>query len=257
MLPLAGDVDSDGVKSNCFRIPTLIKAPDGELIAFAEGRYANCHPDVRPENRIVMRKSTDKGAGKTWGPIRVIAGKTQAERGTGMNYPSPIVDAKTGNIILFFYGGCAGCPRGHTCVPCPMWRIDSADSGKTWSARANMTAQQGFAQNLAGGGGGTQLASGRLVYACGAAAPAAQSNASKACGLRTGCFSDDGGKIWKRGASIPCGFNVHGLGEASLIADGRTPDSLVMFVRVGSRSNLQVSRGLQLQSPKENPYLQL
>ena len=32
----AGDVDSDGVESNCFRIPTLVKAPDGELIAFAE-----------------------------------------------------------------------------------------------------------------------------------------------------------------------------------------------------------------------------
>ena len=32
---------------------------------------------------------------------------------------------------------------------------------------------------------------------------------------------------------------MHGLGEASLIADGRTPNSLVMFVRVGSRSNLE------------------
>ena len=150
---------------------------------------------MRPENRIVMRKSTDKGVGKQWGPIRVIAGKTQAERGAGMNYPSPIVDSKSGNIILFFYGGCpVHAPS------CPMWRIDSADSGKTWSARVNMTAQQGFDQNLAGGGGGTQLASGRLVYACSAAAPTAP-NASDTCGLRTGCFSDD--------VRLPLTFYLH------------------------------------------------
>lgn len=61
-------VDEAGYK--CFRIPSLVKAEDGNLLAFAEGRVANCS-DVGDID-IVMKRSIDHG--RNWGPIQVIRG---------------------------------------------------------------------------------------------------------------------------------------------------------------------------------------
>ena len=177
-----------------------------------------------------MRKSTDGQVGKEWGPIQVVWGKSPAERQSGLNYPSPVVDLKTGKVHLFFVGGCAACPRGKKCDPCPMWRVTSADSGKTWSSPPdNMTKVSGFQLSVAGGGGGVQLASGRLVFPCAARNSTGGANGSG----RTACFSDDG-DTWKMGSPVPLADGTGGLGESSLVADGRSPESLAMFIRSGS-----------------------
>ena len=202
--------DETNTTGNCFRIPQVARAPDGELLAFAEGRYASCWPDVRPENRIVMRRSVDGGLGHRWGPIQVLWGRTAAERGRGLNYPMPLVDGKRGRVTLIFYqaGG-------------PIWRMVSADSGKTWSsAPTNMSAVPGF--GASGGGKGIQLPGGRLLFACGG----------------TACYSDDGGETWRKGQQAALGPGVGGFGEETIVADGRTDSSLAMFIRSGSRSPL-------------------
>ena len=63
--------DETNTTGACFRIPQLAEAPDGELLAFAEGRYHGCTPDTNPLTRIVMRRSIDGGKGEKWAPIQV------------------------------------------------------------------------------------------------------------------------------------------------------------------------------------------
>ena len=67
----ANATDETGQAYVCFRIPALARAPNGSLLAFAEGRNADLagracadHGDVR----IVMRASHDDGL--SWSPIR-------------------------------------------------------------------------------------------------------------------------------------------------------------------------------------------
>ena len=47
---------------NCFRIPTIIKAKNGTLLAFAEGRKNSCSDTGDVD--LVYKKSFDKG--KSW-----------------------------------------------------------------------------------------------------------------------------------------------------------------------------------------------
>jgi hypothetical protein len=208
-----GEKDENGKVCPCFRIPSLARVGKPEhLLAFAEGRYGGCRPDVNARTRIVMRKSLDGMVGKKWGPIRVIAGNDPAFPPVdGINYPSPIVDVVTGIVHLFYTRNKQG-----------LWRISSSDGGTTWSKRVNMTEQAGFAIGVAGGGGGVQLKSGRLLFPC---------HGEHSI---TACFTDDHGVTWKRGADISPGQNVNGLGESALIADGRGASTVSMTNRVGS-----------------------
>jgi hypothetical protein len=205
-----GEKDETGTVCPAFRIPSLAVAPGNiALLAFAEGRYAGYRPDVSVHTRIVMKRSLDGLVGKEWGPVRVIAGNDFTPS-TGMNYPAPVVDNEKGIVHLFFQAWGAG-----------SFRISSADGGLTWGKKLNMSANAGFPLGVAGGGGGVQLASGRLVFACGSP-------------LRA-CWTDDHGATWKHGGNVTEGPGVTGLGEAGLVADGRGANTLSMTIRCGSR----------------------
>jgi hypothetical protein len=220
--------DETNTTGNCFRIPEIARAPDGELLAFAEGRYASCRPDVRPENRIVMRRSVDGGRGARWGKIQVLWGKTAAQRLKGLNYPTPIVDLHTGTVFCFFFQSGCPCPAGEPKCGCPIWRVASTDSGKSWSSPpVNMTAVGGF-QGVSGGGKGIQLPSGRLVFACGG----------------TACYSDDYGATWQKGKQATLGPGVKGFGEETIVADGRSNSSLAMFIRSGSAHSALINHAV-------------
>ncbi len=56
----------------CFRIPAMIRAGNGDLLAFAEARPI-CH-DTATGIKIVLKRSVDNGA--TWGPMKIIAENT-------------------------------------------------------------------------------------------------------------------------------------------------------------------------------------
>lgn len=74
----------------CFRIPSLVRAGDGSLLAICEGRVQNCRDHDRPI-RVVCRRSLDNG--RTWGQLTVIG---ENVLGDGEEYiaqnPSPVVD---------------------------------------------------------------------------------------------------------------------------------------------------------------------
>lgn len=108
---------------SCFRIPAVVRAVDGTLLAFAEGRVASCsdYGDID----LVLRRSID--GGRTWGPLQVISEGNGSTHGN----PVPIVDARTGRIVLVStHNGPQPCPNG--CLRQPYVQT-SDDDGATWT----------------------------------------------------------------------------------------------------------------------------
>jgi sialidase-1 len=118
---------------SCFRIPAVVKAKDGTLLAFAEGRVDNCGD--AGDIDVVLKRSTD--GGRTWGPLQVVnegGGETHGN-------PVPIVDRSTGRIVLATTYNKAT-TDGSSCVsPCdrtPHMQY-SDDDGATWSPPRDLT----------------------------------------------------------------------------------------------------------------------
>ncbi|GAA1579509.1 exo-alpha-sialidase [Kribbella hippodromi] len=113
----------------CFRIPAVVHATDGEVLAFAEGRVADCGDDGDID--IVLRRSAD--GGKTWGPLQVVSEGNGSTHGN----PVPIVDNKTGRIVLVTtHNGPQPCTNG--CDRDPYVQT-SDDNGTTWTAPRELT----------------------------------------------------------------------------------------------------------------------
>ncbi|MFO0789173.1 MAG: sialidase family protein [Pirellulales bacterium] len=114
-----------------YRIPTIVRAANGNLLAFAEGRK-NGAAD-RGDIDIVLKRSSD--GGKTWGKFQLVqdeASDPTAEVWIGN--PSPVVDmtdaAHPGRIWLIF-------TRSNERV----FVTSSDDNGRSWSNAAKSRAQ--------------------------------------------------------------------------------------------------------------------
>lgn len=181
---VAGD---DGYHT--FRIPAVIAAENGDLLAICEGRKDNRadHGDID----LVMKRSTDQG--KTWGKLRVIHEQGGTEKVTIGN-PCPVLDRSNGRLILPF-------TRDNDDVLVTY----SDDHGQTWSKPVDITSQvkpKGWTWYATGPGIGIQLMrgkdKGRLVIPCDHRElwDGASSKVSH-------CFySDDGGATWAVGESV-------------------------------------------------------
>lgn len=75
-----------------FRIPALIRASNGDLLAFAEARKDSRRDSGNID--LVMRRSTD--GGRNWGPICVVWDDGPNTCGN----PAPVVDAADGRLVL-------------------------------------------------------------------------------------------------------------------------------------------------------------
>lgn len=119
----------------CYRIPAIVRALNGDLIAFAEGRLESCS-DSTATIHAVCKRSTDDG--KTWLPLQVMG---QIPDFAVMNI-SPVVDEvyHTGKIVVVFratshsewdIANGVGLSRA-MCV-------ESDDHGQTWSEPRDIT----------------------------------------------------------------------------------------------------------------------
>ena len=83
---------------SCYRIPSLITAANGDLIAAIDERVPSCG-DLKwsRDINIVIRKSSDNG--KTWGKIEKII---DYPLGQSASDPSMILDKQTNTIFLFY-----------------------------------------------------------------------------------------------------------------------------------------------------------
>ncbi len=212
--------DSANVSYFCFRIPALVRAADGALVAFAEGRHVNC--DDAGDVRIVRRISYDEGA--SWSPIDQV----KVEPGHTIGNPCPIVDRVTGDVHLLY-------SRDNKEV----FVTRSTDGGQSWGPSTNLTASLKLELDptntfvATGPPGGVQLASGRLVgafYYNGL-------NGTRSAAL----FSDDHGASWRRGAEVrvsqtplPNASSVVYMGGEAQVAEYQPAGAqgLVMLMRV-------------------------
>ena len=83
---------------NCYRIPAIVTATNGDLIAAIDERVPNCG-DLKysKEINIVIRRSSDDG--KTWLPIETVV---DFPYGQSASDPSMIVDKETNEIFMFY-----------------------------------------------------------------------------------------------------------------------------------------------------------
>ena len=113
----------------CFRIPSVVRAANGDLLAFAEGRVADCGDDGDID--LVLRRSAD--AGRTWTAIQVISEGNGDTHGN----PVPIVDQESGRVALVStHNGSGACPNGCPRMP---YGQTSDDNGVTWTAAEELT----------------------------------------------------------------------------------------------------------------------
>jgi sialidase-1 len=202
-----GERSLQGVKYQSFRIPSLVRTPNGTLVAFAEGRIHNSadHGDID----LVYKRSAD--GGRTWSALRSVVGS-----GTGTwGNPTAVVDRRNGKIWLFMSYNAPGkslngdgrTDRINRWGDRRVYLSSSSDAGLTWTAPKNMTRTllpRGHTWDALGPGVGIQTTSGpkpgRLVV------PA----------LGRNIYSDNAGRTW-RYKRIPRGTSEGALVE---MADG-------------------------------------
>lgn len=128
---------TEGYKT--FRIPAIIKAPSGDLLAFCEGRVngAGDFGNVK----IVLKHSEDNG--KTWSGLQVVASNDTLQTDNA----APIVDLSDpayprGRIFLFYNTGNVSEVKLRQGLGVrEVWYKTSVDNGKTWSDAVNITLQ--------------------------------------------------------------------------------------------------------------------
>jgi sialidase-1 len=173
---------NDNSKVSCYRIPSLITVPNGNLIAAIDERVESCD-DLKSNNNIniVIRRSCDNG--NTWTNIERIVDYPFGESASD---PSMIVDKITGEIFLFFnYMNLKNEKDIYY-----LKYVSSKDNGKTWSTAKDISSQIIKPENrkefqFITSGNGIQTSSGKLLHTL--------------VNLSKGLFvfgSDDHGKTW-------------------------------------------------------------
>ena len=222
-----GSFVSDPGSYYSFRVPSLIVAPDGSLLAFAEGRRGT-GGDPRTQTNapgdLVMKRSTDNGV--TWGELKIIDHGFETN-GWQVDFadPTTVVDETTQPpTLILCYGqwedkgavypapGNNPDPAAHNQV---IWVRSSTNSGTTWSDRRQIIKPVGppdspdglyWRSGEPGPGNGIQLRwqqgrnaalNGRLLI------PAKRSGSSTPTGSVSSrpfvYYSDDHGATWHVG----------------------------------------------------------
>lgn len=183
-----------------YRIPALIAAGNGDLLAFCEGRRNSSrdHGDVD----LMLKRSTD--GGQTWSAQKVVYGEAGD---ITIGNPCPVLDERTGTLWLLF---CRD--NDHVLV------TYSVDHGATWSSPYDITdtaKRPEWSWYATGPGVGIQLQhgtrAGRLVIPCDHRAPESSEWGSHVI------FSDNHGATWQLGGTVKPGANECQVAEA---ADG-------------------------------------
>lgn len=199
------EMGEDG--SKFYRIPALVKAADGALVAVADKR-GDALGDLPNIITIVSKRSTD--GGKTWSDMSIVAkGDTVAKCGYGDAVV--IADEVKGNLVAVFSGN-NGLWHSNESSLIRTYASTSIDSGKTWGEVKDITDQvyggvygEGTRHGLfTGSGSGVQLKhgkhAGRIMLVV-----AARNDASWGGTLSNyAVYSDDGGQSWQVSKNAAC-----------------------------------------------------
>ena len=209
-----------------YRIPSLTTAPNGDLLAFCEGRK-NSSSDTGDIDMLLRRSKDD---GKTWLPVQTIWDDGENTCGN----PCVVVDEKTETVHLLMTHNLghdheseiiAGTSEGTRTI----WITSSKDSGETWSKPREITSsvkKDDWTWYATGPGAGIQMKAGkhksRLII------PADHIERDTKKYYSHVIYSDDGGETWQTGGSTPrdqtneC--EVVELDDGSLLLNSRNYD---------------------------------
>jgi sialidase-1 len=117
----------------CYRIPSIVTAPNGDLVAAIDERVPSCG-DLRwnRDINIVIRRSNDNG--KTWSDTETVV---DFPDGRSASDPSMIVDKMTGEIFMFYNYMDLDKEKDIYYLHI----IKSNDNGKSWSKARDITGQ--------------------------------------------------------------------------------------------------------------------
>lgn len=181
-----------------YRIPALVQASNGDLLAFAEARRDGAGDSGNID--LVMKRSTDLGV--TWGGMSVIWDDGENVCGN----PAPVVDASTGDIVLVMTWNDGRDPEKaiHARTSIDTRRVfvtRSSDNGATWAKPREITSQTKDSEwtwYATGPCHAFQLSKGphkgRLVVPCNHGNFGAMTHSHV-------IYSDDGGENWAIGGS--------------------------------------------------------
>jgi len=187
-----------------YRIPAIIQAPDGSLLAFCEARK-NGRADSGDID-LVMRRSSDLG--KSWDEMSVVWDDSTNTCGN----PVPVVEVNSGRIFLFTCWNRGDVKEDKTSSgkgfnSRRVFLLHSDDNGISWSNPKELTDYLKLADwtwYATGPCHGIQKTTGkdkgRLII------PANHRN-SMGINFSHVIYSDDYGKSWILGATAPAGGN--------------------------------------------------
>jgi hypothetical protein len=230
-----------------FRIPSVIVAPDGSVLAFAEGRKTGSGDSGNID--LVMKRSRDHG--NTWSDLEVIWDDADNTCGN----PCPVVDATTGTIWMLMTHNLGsdregaivkGLSQGTRTV----WVTRSTNNGVNWSKPVEITSQvkpENWTWYATGPGVGIQVQGGRLVVPCDNKEARTDRHQSHVI------YSDDHGATWNLGPAVGPDCNECQVAELS---DGRLMLNMRSY-RGANRRLISYSndQGQSWSEPVEDPAL--
>nr|WP_189218222.1 sialidase family protein [Streptomyces ruber] len=220
-----------------FRIPAVVAARSGALLAFCEGRVESASDAGHID--IVLKRSTD--GGRTWGPLQVAAANGDGLAGN----PAPVV-LDTGRVLLVHVRNAAAASeaairRGEVSAADGrrVWVQHSDDEGATWSAPRDITEdtkRPEWRWYATTPGHALQLGTGRIVVPANHSVPPADGDDPGEGRYDGGhcLLSDDRGETWRIGYVDD---DTDGYVNANETTAAELPDGRVYFnTRTDSRS---------------------
>jgi len=204
-----------------YHVYGLAVATDGTILAFSEGRLK---PGDADPHDIILKRSKDMG--RTWSATQILL---KSKHGTCYANPTPVVDKKTGNIILFY-------ANNHNNEYSDVYCMVSKDNGITWRNRKKVTSlfdsdslKRPF--HLPGPGHGLTLSNGVLMMQIWHRYSIKLPLEERRAGISV-IYSKDHGKTWMAGGFVPTPISI---GESRLV---ELPDGRVL---IECRSNYRIN----------------